>query len=228
MNRTLARVGIAAICLLIVLTFCLTLGKLSAEEKQKERLVLLPVQGENLPQTELDLFQDAIKEGFSNTYEIFSGEQVQAKLQKFTVNSCTSDECLEKIAIAFNGHLVGRVFVDRDGKDTFLRIQIKDVYTDKDVYTKTSGCTGCSKTEIMQKLIALTGGGSASSSAIEIGVEIGVGRNWGRRNWGRPLKARVKRKNTSLIQIKKFFCLTHNIHDLTPFDTCIRTCYFII
>jgi len=166
MSRTLARVGIVATCLLIVLTSLMTLEKLSVAEKQKERLVLLPVQGENLPQNELDLYQDAIKEGFSGQYEIFSGEQVQAKLQKFAVNSCTSDECLEKIAIAFNGHLVGRGFVDRDGKDSFLRIQIKDVFTDKDVYTKTSGCTDCTKTEIMQKLIALTGSSSASSSFV--------------------------------------------------------------
>jgi hypothetical protein len=174
MSRTLSRVGIAATCLLSILTFCLTFclisGKLSAEET-KDRLVLLPIQGENLSMDDLDLFQDAIKEGFSNKYEIFSGEQVQAKLQKFAVNSCTSDECLEKIAIAFNGHLVGRGFVNKEDKDYFLRIQIKDVFTDKDVFTKTDGCSSCSKTEIMKKFKAMTGGGTSVSAMVPSSVE---------------------------------------------------------
>ncbi len=138
-------------------------GNLFAGET-KERMVLLPIEGEHLSDGDKALFQNAIKEGFSDRYEIFSGEQVEAKLQKFAVTSCTSDECLENIAIAFNGNLVGRGSVTQEGADTFLSLEIKDVITDKDVFTKTDGCVGCSKTEVMKKLKAMAGGRSAASS----------------------------------------------------------------
>lgn len=160
MDRKFKWAVLTMMCLLMILA----LGKLSAEET-KERLVLLPVGGENLSDADRSLFQTAIKEGLSKKYEIFSGEQVQAKLEKYSITSCTSDECLERIAIAFNGSLVGRGSVEKDGSGYFITIEIKDVITDKDVFNKTDGCNACTKTEIMQKLKALTSGGTVSASA---------------------------------------------------------------
>jgi len=163
MKRTFVWAGFAVFCLLFMLSWGKTSGPLFAEGT-RERLVLLPIEGETLSDGDKALFQNAIKEGLSGRYEIFSGEQVEAKLQKFAVTSCTSDECLENIAIAFNGNLVGRGSVTREGADTYISIEIKDVITDKDVLTKTDGCVGCSKTEVMKKLKAMAGGRSASSS----------------------------------------------------------------
>jgi hypothetical protein len=157
MKRTFVWAGFAVFCLLFMLSWGRMPGNLFAGET-KERMVLLPIEGEHLSDADKALLQSAIKEGFSDRYEIFSGEQVEAKLKKFAVTSCTSDECLENIAIAFNGNLVGRGSVTQEGADTYLSIEIKDVITDKDVFTKTDGCTACAKTEIMKKLKAMAGG----------------------------------------------------------------------
>lgn len=140
------------VVVLLIFTVCNSSGVLAQLENDKQKLILLPVQGEGLSSSDKTAFQGAIKQGLSSTYKIFSGEQVQKKLEKIATTSCSSDECLEKIAIAFNGNLVCRGYVENEGGSYLLSLEIKDVFTDEDVFAYTVGCPKCSKVDIIESL----------------------------------------------------------------------------
>ena len=139
----------------IVLFTCILWCSYSAvaqQAKMKDKIVLLPVQGEGLSSSDKTVFQSAIKQGLAGKYKIFSGEQVREKLEKIALTSCTSDECLEKIAIAFNGNLICRGYIENEGGNYLLSLEIKDVFTDEDIFAYTVGCTKCSKAHIIESL----------------------------------------------------------------------------
>ncbi len=124
----------------------------------KENLVLLPIQGKNLTSTEKRIYDSAIVEGLSLKYEVFSGNQVIEKLKKYQIVECNEKSCLEKIAIAFNGSLVARGFIESTKNGYLLSIEIKDIFTDKNIFTKSIGCSDCSKSDIIENFKAMASG----------------------------------------------------------------------
>lgn len=142
-----------------LLVFCV-----SAIGAPKEKLVLLPLQGKGLSAEEQRLYQGAIKSELSVMYTIYSGEEVEAKLKKIAITSCTSDECLEQIAIAFNGHLVGRGYVTDSKGTPLLGLEIRDIFTHQDVFSESAGCEGCNGSGIIRMFKAMAAGRAASGA----------------------------------------------------------------
>lgn len=124
----------------------------------KEKLVLLPLQGKGFSTGEKRLYQGAIKSEWSRKYKIYSGAEVEEKLKKFSISSCSSDECLEQIAIAFNGHLVGRGYVTDSSGTLLLGLEIKDIFTHEDLFSESAGCDGCNGAGIIDMLKSMAAG----------------------------------------------------------------------
>ncbi len=136
-------------CYLLIFFF----GLCPLVQAANPNLVLLPVQGEGLRESDKRIFQGAVQEGLSNRYEVFSGAKVQQKLKEISRDTiCTAKACLENIAIAFNGELVARAFVERDADGYLLTLWVKNVFTDKVVDSISMGCPKCSKSDVIRKL----------------------------------------------------------------------------
>ena len=114
------------------------------------RLVLLPLVGTGLNESEKQAYQAALEDALSIQYEVFSGNQVIEALKKQTEFTCTAESCMENIAIEFQGELVGRgtVTSEKDGS-YILIIKIKNVIDDKVVFSKSQGCPSCSINDVI-------------------------------------------------------------------------------
>ena len=149
----------------LMLAICFVLLIASVAEA-KEKLVLLPMDGPGWSQADRKMFQNAIKSAWSKKYKIFSGAEVEAKLKKFAISSCTTDECLEKIAIAFNGHLVGRGYLSGSKETPLLGLEIRDIFTNEDKFSESRGCKGCDGAGVIEMFRSMALGRTAGSGSV--------------------------------------------------------------
>ena len=71
----------------------------------KTGLVLLPIQGTGMSATDKDQYRAALARSLSAKYEVFSGDEVDKKLEKFAKKTCDAEKCLQEMAIAYQATL---------------------------------------------------------------------------------------------------------------------------
>ena len=114
------------------LLLCCLLSFQSIAFAAKPPLVLVPVQGTGLSADDKENYRIALQESLSLDYTVFSGGVVETKLQKSVSTNCNVTECLQAVAIAFQGELIGRLVVTPQGNGYMLAIEIKNIYFDFD------------------------------------------------------------------------------------------------
>lgn len=118
----------------------------------KPPLVLVPVQGAGLTAEDKENYRIALQESLSQDYTVYSGGVVATKLQKSVSKNCDITECLQEVAIAFQGELIGRLVVTPDGNGYLLALEIKNIFDDKVVVSQNIPCEGCNQYAVIQKL----------------------------------------------------------------------------
>ncbi len=113
------------------------------------------MQGEGHKSTEADGYRIAVQENLSRQYTVFSGGEVESKLQKSTAKTCDATECLREIAIAFQGELVGRLAVNPVDNGYVLALEIKNVFDDQTVLSRNIPCKGCDHFMVIHELKTL-------------------------------------------------------------------------
>jgi len=119
----------------------------------KDRLVLLPLIGEGLKETEKQAYQTVLEYALSSQYEVFSGKQVFEALKNQTEFACTAKNCIENIAIEFQSELVARGRVMSQQENSYiLIIKIFNVFEDKVEFLKSQICSPCSNKDVITML----------------------------------------------------------------------------
>lgn len=153
---------IIATCCLIsfpVQSQAATKTKPKATQATKEHLVLMPLR---LGEQDLPLqgaMETALLEGLQQKYEVFTGDKVdQRRKEVFTKESkkgktdCDETKCLQDIAAAFNSELLAVVNVTKQNDGYFLAINIRNLWDDKVIYSKSTPCKGCDAYAVVDKL----------------------------------------------------------------------------
>ena len=118
----------------------------------KPPLILMPVQGKGLTTQDRDNYRIALQEGMSSRYTVFGGAEVEKKLQKYSAKTCDANQCLQEVAIDFQGELIGRLVVTPSGEGYVLAVEIKNIFDDKVIESRNIPCEGCNSFAVMRKL----------------------------------------------------------------------------
>jgi hypothetical protein len=151
------------------LFFCLTPFDIQAatlekdrteQHVEKERLVLMPLRLGEDDQKFQGAIETALVEGLHLKYEVFSGEQVARKAREIfnkesnnlSHKECDETRCLQNIAMAFQAELIAVASITKDTGGYFIALSIKNLYDNKDVYSKSLPCKGCDTYAVVDKL----------------------------------------------------------------------------
>ena len=119
---------------------------------EKPPLVLLPIQGKGLTAQDRENYRLALQESLSIYYSVYSGDIVKQKLRKYSQKTCSAAECLQEVAIAFQGEHVGRLVVTPNGYGYLLGLEIKNIFDDEIIESQNIPCEGCDNFEVINRL----------------------------------------------------------------------------
>ncbi len=172
--RNMIRAAIISICCLCVF-FPQAQAAKAAKVSQvtKEKLVLMPLRLGEEDQQLQGAMETALVEGLQRQYEVFSGEQVARKAREiFSKESrntahkeCDETRCLQGIAESFQSELLATANVTKQDGGYFLVLSIRNLYDNKDVYSKSLPCRGCDSFQVVDKLKELVSVPAASVPA---------------------------------------------------------------
>jgi len=138
----------------------------------KENLVLMPVRLGELDAQLQGAMETALLEGLQQKYEVFTGDKVdQRRKEVFAKESkkgkidCDETKCLQDIASAFNSELLAVVNIAKQSDGYFLAINIRNLWDDKVIYSKSTPCKGCDAYAVIDKLKELVGTPAAIANA---------------------------------------------------------------
>ena len=176
--RNLLTTLVAALCLIVLLPQAQAAKPAKAKAAKvsqpgKERLVLMPMRLGEEDQKLQGAMETALVEGLQQKYEVFSGEQVAKKAREiFNKESkntahkeCDATRCLQDIAEAFQAELLAISNVTKQDGGYFLSLSIRNIYDDKDVYSKSLTCEGCNSFKAVERIKELIGASAAVAVA---------------------------------------------------------------
>ena len=159
--------GVFLLCLIVLPSaHAAKAGKTNkAPQLQKERLVLMPLRLGDEDQKIQGALETALIEGLANKYEVFSGEQVSKKAREIFMKEskntahkdCDETRCLQGIAESFQSELLAIANVTKQDGGYFLALSIRNIFDNKDVYSKSLPCKGCDSFQVVEKLKELSG-----------------------------------------------------------------------
>jgi peptidyl-prolyl cis-trans isomerase C len=167
-KKLLAGLGLSMICLVGLLSPAQAAKPVKANKIQsaaKERLVLMPLRLGEEDQKLQGAMETALIEGLQQKYEVFSGEQVAKKAREIFMKEskntahkeCDETRCLQGIAESFQSELLAIANITKDSGGYFLALSIRNLYDNKDVYSKSLTCRGCDSFQAVDKLKELVG-----------------------------------------------------------------------
>ena len=132
---------------------------------EQTSIVLLPVQGVDLSVGDKTSYRAALQEGFAAKYKVYSGSEVDKKLKVFAIKTCDETKCLQEMAVEFQTSLIARGLVVKKTNGYILTVEIKDVFYDEVVYSKSEPCRDCDEFDVVDQLKALASGTNSSTGA---------------------------------------------------------------
>jgi formylglycine-generating enzyme required for sulfatase activity len=164
LHRSASQILLACIVVFFVFT-----GIANAQPKQN--LVLLPIDVTEAEDHLKSLYEAALVESLSKKYTVFYGAKVEQKLKKeYDKIDCSPEQCIQNVAISFNGELVADAAVVPLGTNGYvLKLKITNVVDDQIVESKALPCRGCDQFVVISKLQSIlngNGGNSGSSTSV--------------------------------------------------------------
>ena len=156
---------------LAALIFSLSFA-LSAEEKP--RLILLTVKGEGLTLAARSNIRVAIEKALKTRYTVYSGSQVDDKIEREFVKQCrihyddaemASSECMKEVAGFFVADYIATPQISPQDGGYLLTLEIRDAYTSESYDPYSDNCIGCKIIDLADafRAMILTDAGTAGT-----------------------------------------------------------------
>jgi hypothetical protein len=139
---------------LLILITLLLIAPLS-HAQDKPALVLMPITAVNTDFATKEQYRNAVQRGLSDRYKVFSGAVVEQKLEKSAAKTCNDTECLQQVAIEFQGELIAYVIVNPQEGGALLSLEIKNIFQDAIIESESVTCRDCNSLDIADRLIQL-------------------------------------------------------------------------
>jgi hypothetical protein len=131
-------------------------------------LILLPVQGSNINNIDKENYRLALQSSLSQQYLVFSGAEVEKRLEKSSVKTCDASECLQEVAISFQGELIGRLVVTKSADGYLLGLEIKNIFDDNIIDSRNIPCENCNNFAVIRELNQLSFSAPNSSRKLAV------------------------------------------------------------
>lgn len=133
--------------------FVLSVSCFSTAVFAKPVLVLFPVEVVESDAGLAGDFGSALQEGLQKRYKVFYGPAIEAELEKeYQKIDCNAERCVQNVAIAFNGELVGDASAKRLDSGYLLKLVISNVLTGEIIETKTYPCRSCDEFSVLEAM----------------------------------------------------------------------------
>ena len=117
----------------------------------KEVLILLPLNVDKTLEKEAQLFGTALQQGLGNSFDVFFGPAVEAKLkEEYSKEGCTAQSCAQNLAISFNGELIADSSIQKLDNSFVVQLQINNIITGQIVKSLIEICENCSKLSLIR------------------------------------------------------------------------------
>ena len=138
------------------------INPISAEEKP--RLILLTVKGAGIDRDVKSNIRVAIEQELSARYTVFSGSQVDKKIEREFVTQCriyqddaemANSECMKVVAGFFVAEYLAIPHISLQEGGYLLTLEIRDAYTSQSVDPYSGSCVGCSVLQLADSFRAM-------------------------------------------------------------------------
>ena len=132
--------------------------------EDKPRLILLTVKGEGIDRAAKSNIRVAIEQELSARYTVFSGSQVDKKIEREFVTQCriyqddaemANSECMKVVAGFFVADYLAIPHISQQEGGYLLTLEIRDAYTSQSFDPYSGSCVGCSVLELADSFRAM-------------------------------------------------------------------------
>ena len=144
--------------------------------EDKPRLILLTVKGAGIDRDVKSNIRVAIEQELSARYTVFSGSQVDKKIEREFVTQCriyqddaemANSECMKVVAGFFVADYLAIPHISQQEGGYLLTLEIRDAYTSQSFDPYSGSCVGCSVLELADSFRAMI---AAKNSAADDGT----------------------------------------------------------
>ena len=138
------------------------INPISAEDKP--RLILLTVKGAGIDRAAKSNIRVAIEQELSARYTVFSGSQVDKKIEREFVTQCriyqddaemANSECMKVVAGFFVADYLAIPHISQQEGGYLLTLEIRDAYTSQSFDPYSGSCVGCSVLQLADSFRAM-------------------------------------------------------------------------
>ena len=132
--------------------------------EDKPRLILLTVKGAGIDRAAKSNIRVAIEQELSARYTVFSGSQVDKKIEREFVTQCriyqddaemANSECMKVVAGFFVAEYLAIPHISLQEGGYLLTLEIRDAYTSQSVDPYSGSCVGCSVLQLADSFRAM-------------------------------------------------------------------------
>ena len=161
--------------LIIAIIFLIQMTSSISTAEEKERLVLMPLQGSGVEAKYKPMMESSIAEGLFDRYEVLYGRNVEVKIKEIykklseetaAGQECDDTKCMQEIGIEFQAELVATIRVVKNPQGYFLALNIINIYDNKLAMSKSEPCEGCNEFQVI-KILKQMAGGKATPSLVD-------------------------------------------------------------
>lgn len=123
-------------------------------------LVLMPVNGENLSDSQLSAYREAIADGLTDKYKIISDSVVDDTIREVSTEgiACDTVECLKDVVLEIgNVEHVATTTVSTEPGRFLILFKVTNVF-ETDIYSRSEICEDCSQDQVIELLKAMASG----------------------------------------------------------------------
>lgn len=137
----------------------------------KPALILLPVQGQNINRIDQEHYRIALQKSLSRYFKVYSGGEVEKRLEKSSAITCDVNECLQEVAISFQGELIGRMVLTSMDGGFLVAIEIKNIFDDQTIASNNIACEGCNNFDVIRELNKMTLSFEQDNTSASVAIE---------------------------------------------------------
>jgi hypothetical protein len=124
----------------------------------KPGIVLLPVSGQGLSESDLSIYRSALAEALGEKYNVKFGEQTDQIISEvFKSHSaesleCDESKCYRDVAVALNVTLIAKGMISKAGNDYKISVVIYNVLENRAEQSRVAVCESCGLEKMLEKL----------------------------------------------------------------------------
>ena len=163
------------LALLLISLSALTSLSVSAEDKPK--LILLKVKGEGIDNAVRANIRVAIEQALNDRYEVYSGSQVDDKIEREFVKQCriyyddaemANSECMKNVAGFFIADYIATPQISAQAGGYLMTLEVRDAYTSQSVDPYSGNCADCDTLQLADAFRAMIAGQNSTGASAPI------------------------------------------------------------